>query len=70
PDLVIIPGSKNTLEDMAFLEESGLKKAIQNFAENAGKVIGICGGYQMLGKKMLDPNQVESKQLEIAGLGL
>ncbi|MBC2076325.1 cobyric acid synthase [Listeria marthii] len=70
PDLVIIPGSKNTLEDMAFLEESGLKNAIQNYAENAGKVIGICGGYQMLGKKMLDPNQVESKQLEIAGLGL
>ncbi|EAC4529963.1 cobyric acid synthase [Listeria monocytogenes] len=70
PDLVIIPGSKNTLEDMGFLEESGLKKAIQNFAENAGKVIGICGGYQMLGQKMLDPNQVESKQLEIAGLGL
>ncbi|MDT0090495.1 cobyric acid synthase [Listeria marthii] len=70
PDLVIIPGSKNTLEDMAFLEESGLKNAIQNYAENAGKVIGICGGYQMLGQKMLDPNQVESKQLEIAGLGL
>ncbi|EQC0677330.1 TPA: cobyric acid synthase [Listeria innocua] len=70
PDLVIIPGSKNTLEDMAFLEQSGLKKAIQNYAENAGKVIGICGGYQMLGKRMLDPNQVESEKVEIAGLGL
>lgn len=51
PDLVIIPGSKNTLEDMTFLEESGLKNAIQNYAKNAGKVIGICGGYQMLGQK-------------------
>ncbi|MBC6297796.1 cobyric acid synthase [Listeria sp. FSL L7-1517] len=70
PDLLIIPGSKNTLEDMHFLEESGLKKAIQNYACKNGKVIGICGGYQMLGQKMLDPNQVESNHHEIAGLGL
>ncbi|MBC1824119.1 cobyric acid synthase [Listeria seeligeri] len=70
PDLLIIPGSKNTIADMTFLEESGLKKAIQHFAEKNGKIIGICGGYQILGEKMLDPNQVESSQLEIAGLGL
>lgn len=70
PDLVIIPGTKNTIEDLQFLHKDGLSNLITEFA-NAGKpVIGICGGYQMLGKIVSDPLGMESSVKEIPGLGL
>lgn len=69
PDLIILPGSKNTTEDMLYLEKSGLAEKIK--AHAAGKpVIGICGGYQMLGEKICDPDHTESLNDSVAGLGL
>ncbi|MEW4353845.1 cobyric acid synthase [Streptococcus pneumoniae] len=70
PDLLILPGSKNTIEDMDYLRESGLEREILHCLEQGVHIFGICGGYQLLGKKMSDPLHVESSIEEIAGLGL
>jgi adenosylcobyric acid synthase len=69
-DLVILPGSKNTLNDLRYLHNQGLTQAIIAFHAQGGTVVGICGGYQMLGQKVLDPMGVESDLLEVTGLGL
>ena len=69
-DLVILPGSKNTLNDLRYLHSQGLAEAIIAFHARGGTVVGICGGYQMLGQKVLDPMGVESDLQEVAGLGL
>ena len=66
-DILIIPGSKSTIPDLRYLEESGFLKAIAGFK---GHIAGICGGYQMLGLQVLDPHGVESDIRESAGLGL
>jgi adenosylcobyric acid synthase len=71
PDLIILPGSKNTLEDMLFLRESGLEKRIIELSREKNKLIfGVCGGYQMLGEQIDDPFEVESPIGAIQGLGL
>ena len=70
PDLIIIPGSKNTIGDLTFIKENGISDTIKNLAENGTMVIGICGGYQMLGKEISDPENAESKIAQIRGLGL
>ncbi|WP_088034526.1 cobyric acid synthase [Evansella clarkii] len=54
PDLLILPGSKNTIEDMMYLHNSGLGSRILNLVENNTHIFGICGGYQMLGKRIED----------------
>jgi adenosylcobyric acid synthase len=69
PDLLIIPGSKNTIEDLKALRENGLEDMIINYSKT-GMVIGICGGYQMLGKIIEDPYEVETELREIKGMGL
>ena len=69
-DVVIIPGSKNTIEDLLWLWESGISEEIINYTENGGRVIGICGGFQMLGKCIKDPYGVESGAGMAKGLGL
>ncbi len=69
-DLVILPGSKNTLNDLYYLHNQGLAEAIVSFHAQGGTVVGICGGYQMLGWKVLDPLGVESDLQEVAGLRL
>ncbi|WP_298440245.1 cobyric acid synthase [Geobacter sp.] len=66
-DLLVIPGSKATTADLLFLMERGLFEAIRVFR---GTVVGICGGYQMLGKRVSDPHAVESSIREAEGLGL
>jgi adenosylcobyric acid synthase len=66
-DLLVIPGSKATTTDLFFLMERGLFPAIRAFA---GPIVGICGGYQMLGKRVADPHAVESDIREAEGLGL
>ncbi|UJF34477.1 cobyric acid synthase [Paenibacillus hexagrammi] len=71
PDAVLLPGSKNTMADLLFLQESGLAERIVRFArDQKGWVIGICAGYQMLGEKLFDPDLLESDIAELAGLGL
>jgi adenosylcobyric acid synthase len=67
---VVLPGSKNTLDDLAFLRRTGLAEAILAFHKSGGTVVGICGGYQMLGDRILDPRGLESDLGELPGLGL
>ncbi len=70
PDLIILPGSKNTTEDLLYLQRNGYAREIQEMAERGVPVIGICGGYQMIGQKVCDPLHVESENDEVEGLGL
>lgn len=71
PDLLIIPGSKNTIEDMLFLQQSGLANKINNLVSTTNvTLIGICGGYQILGETITDQYEVESSRQSIEGLGL
>lgn len=70
PDVIILPGSKNTTEDMLYLRKSGLGEKILAHAKAGKAVIGICGGYQMLGEVIRDPQHTESQNDEVAGLGL
>lgn len=69
PDVIILPGTKNTMDDLRWLRESGMEAAILKHASKGGAVIGICGGYQMLGKRMSDPDGVEAGG-EMRGMGL
>lgn len=69
-DVVIIPGSKNTIEDMVYLRNSGLAQQIVRAHRRGARIVGICGGYQMLGKVIRDPHGTESSVAEISGLGL
>lgn len=68
PDLILLPGTKNTMGDMEWLIESGLEGAIIRAARTT-RVIGICGGFQLLGKEMHDPDGVEHGG-DMRGLGL
>lgn len=68
PDLILLPGTKNTMGDMEWLIESGLEGAIIRVARTT-RVIGICGGFQLLGKEMHDPDGVEHGG-DMRGLGL
>lgn len=61
PDMVIIPGTKNTIADLLWLRQSGLEGMILRFAGRGGAVFGICGGYQMLGRSISDPTGAEYK---------
>lgn len=69
-DLVIVPGSKNTVQDLLFLRETGIEASIKRAAQKGLPVIGVCGGYQMLGRKLHDPFGVESSYREVDGMGL
>ncbi len=69
-DLIIIPGSKSTTADLEFLKESGMAEKITSLARAGTAVIGICGGYQILGESLSDPHHTEGKLTEIKGLGL
>ena len=70
PDAIIIPGTKSTIGDLNWLRDRGLADAIQKHVQNGGSVVGICGGYQMLGNEILDPDQIESRGTHSSGLGL
>ena len=59
PDLVILPGSKNTMGDLGWMRQNGLEMAIRRLHGNGMPVLGICGGYQMLGETLSDPDGVE-----------
>ena len=69
-DLIILPGTKNTIEDLIDLRNRKMDAAIIRHARRGGMVMGICGGYQMLGNVLRDPGHSESQVPEAAGLGL
>ena len=72
PDLVVLPGTKNTLDDLSWLRETGLEAGIMKHAHAGGAVLGICGGYQMLGEYLTDPEGSDSGRAgrKMRGLGL
>ena len=69
PDLLILPGTKNTMGDLLWLRQNGLEAAVKKRAASGTPVIGICGGYQMLGVRLSDPLSLEQGG-EMAGIGL
>lgn len=69
-DIVILPGSKNTIEDLIALKNNGIAKAIVQAFKESKTVIGICGGFQMMGELVQDPYHLESDVEEVSGLGL
>ena len=69
PDMVILPGTKNTMEDLLWMRQNGLEAAILKLAGAGTAVFGICGGYQMLGETLRDPEGVEAGGW-IRGMGL
>ena len=71
PDMILIPGTKSTISDLKWLRQSGLEAAVQKAAAAGTLIFGVCGGYQMLGKSVYDPDAVEAAGVtEIAGMGL
>jgi adenosylcobyric acid synthase len=70
PDAVILPGTKTTIPDLMLLQKSGMAEAIQNYAASGGTVLGICGGYQMLGQMIADPEGIEGQAGRYQGLNL
>jgi adenosylcobyric acid synthase len=69
-DLVVLPGSKSTVADLAWLAARGLDRAVREAVAAGTPVVGLCGGYQMLGRALHDPAGVESSVPTAAGLGL
>ena len=71
PDLIILPGTKNTVDDLLWLRQSGLEAALLKLAANGTPVLGVCGGYQMLGHTLSDPEGCEGgTPRTLRGLGL
>ena len=71
PDLIVLPGTKSTIEDLRWLRQNGLEAAIKQAASRGTPVAGICGGYQMLGRRISDPEGAEAAPgTELSGLGL
>ncbi|MEA4929084.1 MAG: cobyric acid synthase [Candidatus Limiplasma sp.] len=69
PDLIILPGTKNTMQDLLWLRQNGLEAKIKGYVAACGAVFGICGGYQMLGEQLSDPYDVEGGG-SVRGMGL
>jgi adenosylcobyric acid synthase len=70
PHAIILPGTKCTIADLAWLRAQGFAEAIRTLAEQGASIVGICGGYQMLGRVIRDSSHVESCEAEAVGLGL
>jgi adenosylcobyric acid synthase len=70
PDIIILPGSKNTIEDMLYIRQTGIGERILEQHGKGKTIIGICAGYQMLGISIEDPFGVESSIREMEGLGI
>src|SRR6478672_627362 len=70
PDAVILPGSKTTIADLMVLQQTGMATELQNYAAAGGTILGICGGFQMLGKHVADPEGLEGEGGRYKGLDL
>ncbi|MEO1351165.1 MAG: cobyric acid synthase CobQ [Cyanobacteria bacterium J06635_15] len=70
PDAIILPGSKTAIADLIALQRSGLAEEIQNYAAAGGTVMGICGGFQIMGDLLADPEGIEGHEGRFKGLGL
>lgn len=70
PDLIVLPGTKSTIADLCWLRETGLEAAIQKRAAAGTLILGICGGYQLLGERIDDPDHTESSENSVRGMGL
>ena len=70
PHAIVLPGTKSTMSDLDWLRQTGLASSIVELARQGTHVVGICGGYQMLGQTLHDPEQIESRVIEMLGLGL
>lgn len=69
-DIILLPGSKSTIDDLYELRRNGVAQAILRAHRNGATVMGICGGYQMMGQQILDPDHVEGEWEALPGLGL
>ena len=69
-DIILLPGSKSTLDDLYELRRNGVAQAIVQARRDGKTVMGICGGYQMMGQEVLDPDHVEGDMERLPGLGL
>ncbi|MGL6115710.1 MAG: cobyric acid synthase [Cetobacterium sp.] len=69
-DLIVIPGSKNTIDDLKIIKENGIAQEIIKSSRKGTPIVGICGGFQILGQKVLDPHGIEGDIEELPGLGL
>ncbi|MDO5548682.1 MAG: cobyric acid synthase [Eubacteriales bacterium] len=70
PDLVILPGTKSTMDDLLWMRQNGLEAAVFKLAASNTPVLGICGGYQMLGDTLENPEKTEGERLSLQGMGL
>lgn len=70
PDMVIIPGTKSTMDDLLWMRQNGIESVIQKLASSGTPVLGVCGGYQMMGEKLQDPHHIEGDLEEMHGMGL
>ena len=70
PDMVILPGTKTTIPDLAWMNRQGITEAVRRLHRDGAAVVGICGGFQMLGTRVYDPDKIESSDTEMEGLGL
>ena len=67
PDLIILPGTKNTVDDLLWLRQSGLEAALLKLAASGTPVLGVCGGYQMLGETLADPEARRAVRRRLCG---
>ena len=70
PDAVILPGTKTTIADLILMQKTGMGEAIQNYAAAGGTILGICGGFQMMGQMIADPEGIEGQAGRYQGLNL
>lgn len=70
PDLVILPGTKSTMADLLWMRETGMEAAVGRLASAGTPVLGVCGGYQMLGESLEDPKGIEGGPAVLRGMGL
>jgi len=71
PDMIILPGTKSTMADLLWMRESGMETMVKKAADKGTLIFGICGGYQMLGRSIRDPQQVEAAGVtSLQGMGL